>query len=162
MLLFAFMLSSDSSAQVVLQLERYGSAKTRKFNEGYTLTYRISNDKTWYQSEIAQLIPGDNIVVLEKQYLRLEDFRSIRSDHPQRWSKPIAYNLYIFGTSWSLFTLGAAVASKDANYTLSDASVTATSLATGFLIQKAFKYRTWHMGKKHRLRILDLRAFPGF
>jgi hypothetical protein len=148
------------SAQIVLQLERYSSAKTRKFYEGQSLMYRIPNDKTWYQSEIVRLIPEDRLVVFDQRYLPMADIRALRSDHPQRWSKPIAYNLYIFGSSWSFFTLAASVAYKDYSYSGRDALVTGTSLATGFLIHKLFRYRTWNMDKRHRLRMLDLRVHP--
>jgi hypothetical protein len=149
-------------AQVVLQLERFGSAKTRKFYEGQSLMYRMPNDKTWYQSEIVRLIPEDRIVVFDQRYLPMNDIRAIRSDHPQRWSKPVAYNLYIFGSSWSFFSFAASLAYKDYSYSGRDALITGTSLATGFLIHKLFRYRTWKMDQRHRLRMLDLRMGPNW
>ena len=63
-----------------------------------------------------------------------------------------------FGLGWGLFSLGATFA--DEPLTLGTAIVVRTSLATGWIIQKIFRHKTYNFGKKRRLRILDLRVEP--
>jgi hypothetical protein len=160
LLLFAFLLPMASSAQIVLQMEKVNSAKTKKFFAGDELTYRIANDPQWYTSELVQIVPSENLLVFDNRYIPLDSITAFRSYAPQKWSKPIAYNLYTFGAAWSLFSLGASVVDKEDPYSWGDLMVTGTAAATGLLIQLLFKKRDYKFGKKRRLRIIDMEVRP--
>lgn len=144
------------AGQTVLQLERSGRVKTVKYGIGTVLDYRLNGQKEWYAGEIVRLIPDEKIIVFPNRYVRLEEMAGLRFDSPSRWSKPMGRNLYIFGASWSAFSLGASIFDKNDPYTWGDAAVTATAGATGWLIQRLFRYKTIRLNQRKRLRILLL------
>ena len=139
-LLSAFLLP----AQIVLQIEKYGSPKTQKIGVGTFLEYRLYEYEEWQEGTIEQLIPDENIVVLNDRYIKITDIESIRFDTPQRWSRPLGRNLYLFGASWALYAVVASLVDKEDDYTWGDAAVTGTAAATGFLIQRIFRYKKYH------------------
>ncbi len=145
------------SAQVWLQMEKRGSARTVKFRPGEVLTWRMAGDRTWYQEELVRLIPEDSIVVFANRYVKLDQITAIRSFAGSRWSKPVSRQLYLFGLSWSAYALIADVFDETDPYDRGDLGVTLTSFATGFVLHQVFKSRTFRLGKRRRLRIVDLR-----
>ncbi len=145
------------SAQVWLQMEKRGSARTVKFRPGEVLTWRMAGDRTWYREELVRLIPEDSIVVFANRYVKLDQITAIRSFAGSRWSKPLSRQLYLFGLSWSGYALIASIFDETDPYDRSDLSVTLTSFATGFVLHQMFKSRTFRLGKRRRLRIVDLR-----
>ncbi len=147
-----------SPAQVYLQMEKRGSARTTKFRPGDVLTWRMHGDKHWYQAELIRLIPEDSLVVFADRYVSLGQIAAIRSFARARWSKPLAYQLYLFGASWSGYALLAALLDETDPYGRGDLAVTLSALTAGLLIRQAFKQRTFRMGKRWRLRIVDLRV----
>jgi hypothetical protein len=159
-LLLLFLLPVASSAQIILQMEKVNSAKTKKYFVGDELTYRIANDPQWYTSELVNIIPSTNLVVFDNHYVHIDSLRTFRSYGSQRWSKPVAYNLYTFGAAWSLFSLGASLVDRSDPYTWGDLTVTGTAAATGLLIQLLFRKRDYRLGKKRRLRIIDMNIEP--
>jgi len=146
------------SAQVYLQMEKRGSARTVKYQPGEVLTWRMAGDRTWYQSELVRLIPEDSIVVFADRYVKLHQITAIRSFAGSRWSKPISRQLYLFGLSWSGYALIASLLDETDPYDRGDLGVTLTSFATGFVLHQVFRSRTFHLGKRRRLRIVDLRV----
>ncbi|MCB9283341.1 MAG: hypothetical protein H6563_04645 [Lewinellaceae bacterium] len=157
-LLFSLIFLPALPAQIYLQLERSGSAKTTKFAPGTELTFRLKGQTEWERAVLDRLIPEENRLLLGINYIDPSEIEAIRSFHWQRWSKPMGTNLYLFGASWTGFALGAWVADRNDPYSAGDAIVTLSAIGTGFLIQKLFHHRTWTMGKKWRLRIVDLRV----
>lgn len=157
-LLFLSTFVASLPAQVFLQLERYGSAKTTKFAPGTELTFRLKGQKEWEKAVLDRVLPEENRLLLGINYIDPSEIEAIRSFHPQRWSRPLGANLYLFGASWTGFALGAWVADRNDPYSAGDAIVTMSAIGTGFLIQKLFHHRTWYMGKKWRLRVVDLRV----
>ncbi|MCB0641218.1 MAG: hypothetical protein KDC44_06240 [Phaeodactylibacter sp.] len=147
------------SAQLLLQLETVGKVKTKKFQIGETLTYRLQGSDQWEEGTIENLIYGDNLVVFNNRYTPVDQIVALRSFQPQSWSKPLSYSLYSFGAAWSLFSAGAAIVDKNDPYSWGDLAVTGTSMALGLAIQQLFKKRDYRIGKRRRLRILDLRVF---
>lgn len=147
-----------ASAQVYLQMEKRASARTTKFQPGDVLTWRMHGNKSWHQSELIRLIPEDSIVVFADGYVSLGQIAAIRSFAGTRWSKPLAYQLYLFGASWNGYALIAALLDETDPYTRGDLLVTLSASGAGLLIHQLFKHRTFRMGKRWRLRIVDLRV----
>lgn len=154
--LFAFLVPAP--AQVFLQMERSGTAATKKFSPGSELTYRLAGKKEWETAVLERILPEENRVLLGIQYLAPEDIGALRSYRPQSWSKPMATNLYVFGAGWTVFALGASLVDRDDPYSAGDAIVAGSAIITGFLIKSLFRQRTFRMGEKRRLRIIDLRV----
>jgi hypothetical protein len=157
LLILVHLLWLPASAQVYLQMERYGKAETVKFNPGTELTYRLKGQKEWETAVLERILPEEGRILLGVRYLDPSQIDAIRSFHPQRWSKPLGNNLMLFGASWTGFALGASIADRDDPYSAGDAIVTATAIGTGFLIQKLFRRRTYRMGERRWLRVLDMR-----
>jgi len=138
--------------QKFLQIEKYGSAKVKKYYIGENLSYQLKEDKTWYSGTIQDLIIDDNIILLENKYIRMEDIRTIRQG--RRWSQQIGKQLYYFAGSWLVFSgLGTLVGWELRADTV---IIPASAVVSGWLIRKIFKYKKYKLGKRRRLRMLDI------
>jgi hypothetical protein len=157
-LLFLSTFARPAATQVYLQMERYGKAAVTKYAPGTELTYRIKGQREWERAVLERVFPEENRILLGIRYLAPDEIGALRSYHPQNWSRPMANNLYVFAASWTGFALGAALVDRDDPYTAGDALVAATAIGTGFLIRQIFRHRTYRMGEKRRLRIVDLRV----
>lgn len=159
--LFFLLLALPTQAQLVLQIETAGKVKPKKYYIGDELHYRLKEVDSWEHGTIENLLYEESIIVLNDGYTELNQIDVIRSYQPQSWSRPMAYSLYTFAGSWGLFSVGASIFDPNDPLSWGDATVVGTSLAAGFLIQQLFKKKDYRLGKNRRLRILDLRVFPG-
>lgn len=153
---FLFCTLSIASAQKVLQIEKYGKAKTKKIYIGEAITYKLYDDDSWYTLVIEDIDVEKDLLVFHDRYVDIKNIEKIRWD--LRWSKGVRSSLYLFGAGWSASALIGTLTDGDSstNYRWSDAIVTGTSWALGWLIPKIFKYKTYTFGKRKRLRLLDL------
>lgn len=149
----------DSEAQLrFLQIETVGKVKTRKFAVGDELTFRIGGEDSWQRAYIEDFRMDEQIILLGNGFVRLPEIGAIRTFDGRERSRLIGTQLYVFGTAWSFFALAGSLAVPDRfNYQASDAIVTASSFAVGFVIRQIFKQKTWKIGKRRRLRLIDLR-----
>lgn len=153
------------SAQTIMQMEKYGVAKTKKFYTGYQLSYKLQGENDWYEGTLDQIILDRNIVVFDNRYVKLEGIEAIRTYQNRGWSRVAAINLYTFGLAWTVFSIGSSFVKTTPPdlpdpYTWGDAAVTGTSVGVGYLIQQIFKHNTYKMNKKRKLRILDMTLVP--
>ncbi|MFK7809722.1 MAG: hypothetical protein AB8F74_18090 [Saprospiraceae bacterium] len=157
LLLFSFLLSCgfSATAQKFIQMEKYGSAKVKKYYIGDELTYKLKEfPDTWTTSVIEDIVMEENLVIFSNRTVNLKELISIRSFEPARWSAPIAKNLYRFGLSWGVLSLLAPLAGTP--LTWAAAIVPAVAFVTGFLLKKIFRHRTYKLGKKRWLRMLNM------
>ncbi|MEO1515919.1 MAG: hypothetical protein AAFV95_12935 [Bacteroidota bacterium] len=147
---------TSTTAQRVLQLEKYGSAKVKKYFIGDELHFRLKGEKNyWYRDVIEDILADDGIIIFSKRAVKVDEIDAIRSYRVARIVQPIARNLLIFGTTWGLYA--AAIAwPLGWSVGLLDIVVVTTSWATGLLARRIFRYRTFRLGKKRRLRLLSL------
>jgi len=139
--------------QKFLQIEKYGSLKVKKFYIGDDLNYRLKGDKTWYTGTIQDLLVDDNIILFGNRYVKMEDIRTIRKR--LRWSRNVGNQLYLFAGSW-LFFSGSAALVGWWELRWDTAIVAGSALVTGFILKNAFKYKKYKIGKRRRLRMLDI------
>jgi hypothetical protein len=138
-------------------MEKYGTLKTKRYYMGDKMTYRLINDKTWYQAKLEDIRVEDNIVIFNNRYVELKEIMAIKTYHNRAWSQKIGGSLMVFGTSWSLFAAGGMLVDNDRfAYRWSDAAVTSTSILSGLLIRQLFKSNTYKMGKRKWLRLLNI------
>ncbi len=155
LLLLCFLgLSQWTSAQKVLQLERYGRAKTKKFYIGDELTYRLKGDKTWYKGTINDLLIDEKIILFEYGMVKMEDISTLKTFRNAKWSRKLSFQLYLFGVSWGAFSLLGTLVGTE--LTALAIIVPAVSFAVGWLIRKIFKSKKHRLGRKRWLRMLDL------
>lgn len=152
--LFLFLgLSNFLFGQKFLQIEKIGSLKIKKFYIGDDLNYRLKGDKTWYTGTIQDLIIDENIILFENRYIKMDQIRTIRKK--LQWSQSLGSQMYIFAASW-LFFSGTADLIGWWEVRWDTAIIAGSALVGGFLIKKIFKYKKYKIGKRRRLRMLDI------
>lgn len=146
---------TDMEAQVFMQIERYGRPKVQRIYPGEVIQYRYQG--LWYAGEIQEFRADVNMVVLTRHTVRLSEIEALR--YQRHWPKPVGRQIALFGLSWSAWALiGSATDNEPGiDYRWSDAAVTATATGLGLALPAIVKkYRIVEMGKRRRLRILDL------
>ncbi len=156
--LFVFIIAfaCTAHAQKVLQIEKYGSAKTKKIYIGQEINYKLKNDEDWYKGVIEDFDIEKNWIVMRDRYVSVDSIEAFR--RPKSWSKGIGTSLYTFGAGWSGYALLGTLTDGDpkTHYLWSDAIVTGVSWLTGWIIPKIFKNKIIKFGGKRRLRLLDI------
>lgn len=156
-----FMMLSLSSmavagAQQFMQLERYGKPRVTRIYPGEVIQYRQEGD--WYEGEIMDFRHDFNWVVLHNRYVPLQEISALR--YARQWPKPIGRQIQLFGISWSGWALigSATDPTPGIDYRWSDVAVSATALATGTALPYIIgKYKVIKLGKRRKLRLMDLR-----
>jgi hypothetical protein len=155
---------ASAFGQKYLQLERLHNPKTRKYFPGDEITFRLNNG-LWYTRVIDDISYEGQIVLFANGHVAVDSIMAFRSYKSGRWSRSIGNQLFNFAAAWVLFSLVDEAVSDDPfqNIPKSSVMVPATSVATGFLIKKLFKHRTFRIKrnrdeevKKWRLRAMDL------
>lgn len=144
------------SAQKILQLERYGRAKTTKFFVGDEITYRLKGEKDWNTRVIDDLEVADGLIVAVDRYIKVADIEALR--HERHWAQPVGKQLFWFGTGWSFYGLvgNALDGNPNTHYRWGDAVVTGTAWGLALLLPKTMRYKRTHLGERKRLRLVDI------
>lgn len=144
-------------AQKFLALERYGKVKNIKIPIGTVITYKLREGQGWYTSEIVDLNYKDSLVIFPKIAIPLKNIVALRYD--KNWAKGVGTSLRLFGLSWSGLALVGTLTDKNptTHYEWSDAIVSGSAYATGFLLPRIFKYKIVELGNRKRLRMMDTR-----
>lgn len=155
LLLFLFAFSiSPTQAQKVLQIEKRGKVKTKKINVGEELTYRLKGSSEWNTEVITDIKVEEGLLVFSNQFVKVSDIRTIKSYKTARMANNAEKSLYSFGAAWLLFSLGGTLAGEPLNDLTWQVPVSSALL--GFTIKKLFSTRKYRIGKRRRLRLLDL------
>ena len=151
-----FVLSAQRNLQF-LQLEKVGSMKVTKISLGSVITYSIKDGQGWYSSEIANFLYKDQLIAMADRTIPLNEITALRYDRTV--PKAIGRQVGLFGLSWSGYAfIGTLTDGRpETSYRTSDAIVTGSALAVGLLLPKLISFRVKKIGKKYRLRLLDLR-----
>jgi len=155
LLLFFFSSSTQITAQKILQLEKIGSLKVKKYYIGDVLTFQLKEaGDTWFREAIEDIYQEKGLVLFAHRLVNVEDITAIRSFRVQRWSRPLVKNLNLFGVSWGVLSLLSPLAGVP--LTWAAAIVPAASFAVAGIVRVLFRYRTYKVGKKRRMRLLDM------
>ncbi len=145
-------LANNLVAQRFIQLERSYNLKTNRFYIGEELTFRIGEH--WYTRPIKDILVEDQIMLVEEGLVKIDDITQVRTFGGDGPSQAISIGLYSFGFGWGIFSVADALAGGELKW--SAAIISGGSVATGFLIRQIFKQKTHKLGKRKRLRPLDL------
>lgn len=151
------------SAQKVLQIEKRNSSKTEKIKIGNQIIYKIKNDDIWYEATIEDISPDEGYLILHNRVVNVEDITALKSYKNRDWSRSLSDKLYKFAASWIVFGL--------ADYFIFNQSVAritlplllipaGTAVGVGWMIRKIFAEKVYKIGRKYRLRLLDLEPIP--
>jgi len=159
-LLFFISTSYNSYSQKFLQIEKYGKTKVTKFYIGDELTYQIKGDKkTWYKGTITDLIIDENLIVFENRAVKMKDITAIRTFIHAGLSRSLSFQLYAFVGGFGLFSLLATAVGwwQISTFTI---IVVGSAFLAGLLLRHIFKWKTYKLGKRKWLRMLDLTPHP--
>ena len=141
--------------QKMLLLERANRARTTKFYTGEMLRYRMTGEENyWYDRTIMNMLPESNTLMLDNFAVKLTDIQTIKVRRKPIWriTGGAAFSL---GATLALATTIGRVGYQDKDVdALKLYSLSAASLGAGWFLSTPRKLR---MGKKHRLRIVEVR-----
>ena len=144
-------------AQMTLMMEKRNSMKTKRLYEGDEITYKLKGEKSWETATILKLIPEENIIVLDRLYIKLENIAAFKRKRNRQRALMYSNSLYTFGTAWTAYTAIDDLVIQDRHSDWEAAAyVGGTSLVLGTLLRTLFKNKIYKFGKRRRLRILDL------
>ncbi len=145
-----------ASAQRYLLIEKLNSPRTTKIAEGSVITYRLKGDAEWHTGRIQHLRTDQPLIAVDDYYVNLTEVEALRKT--RLGARAGSAMLTTFGLSWSGLALIGKLTDGDpeTQYNARDAAISATSVASGWLIGKLFRYRTFAVGNRYRLRIIDL------
>lgn len=149
------MFSSATNAQVVLYVEIMTETKPIKYYEGQMLMYKTKEyPKEWQKIIIKRLMDEEKILIYEGGMLKLSDITEIR--RTRGWATVGGYMLQTFGVAWFGFGGLAHFTTDSFDFGVDTLVIGGTAIVSGWLMRKLFKYKKYKIGKKVRLKILDL------
>ena len=98
-LVFLLLATLPLSAQKVLQIEKYGRAKTEKFYIGDPITYQLRGEDVWHTLYIEDLLVEEGYIMFEDRFVALDSISAFRKE--RGWTKAASISLYTFGAAWS-------------------------------------------------------------
>ena len=146
---------STVKTQVVLYVEIMTEHKPIKYYEGQSLMFK-SNEfpKDWQTITIERLMDEEKVILFDGGMINLADIIEIRRTRP--WATVTGYMLQTFGVSWFVFGGLAHFTTDSFDFGVDTFVIGGTAIASGWLIRKLFKFKKYKIGKKVRLKILDL------
>jgi hypothetical protein len=147
--------SNDVFAQKVLQIEKIGRVKTQKLHIGTAIFIKVKGDnKTWYETEIMDISVPGNMLILDLGTYSIDDITALQTLKQSTSGNSIGYKLMGFGALGLLLSPLDLAFGKE--YNTNYAIIAGSSLVTGWLFRKLMNNRHYRIGKKYRLRVLDL------
>lgn len=152
-----FLFSASPYAQKMLLIERANRVKTTKLFVGDELHFRLAGDEDyWYKRTITDILPESNLLLLDNFPVKLDSIVAIKVHRRPIW-RILGATAITFGASLAVATTaGAIYKDKDVQYGKLYAA-SAGSAGVGFLLNKKRKLQ---LGKKHRLRIIEINFGP--
>jgi hypothetical protein len=157
------LLTSLAFGQKYLQLERLHSSKTKKYQPGDEITFRLNNGQ-WYTRVIDDIhYERQFLYFANGGHVDLDSITAFRSYTPAKWSRPLGNQMINFSAVWLLYTFVDQAVAGDGFNTGVLLTVPTTSSGLGLALKKLFKHRTYRIHRnrdgevtKWRLRALDL------
>lgn len=150
-----FLFTFHLNAQKILQIEKVGSHKLVRFYPGNEVTFKLNNAPGWFTRRINDINAEQNLILFEKEgFININDITHIQKTAAKAKWKGVGNSLYVFGLNWGFWSLGGTLLGDELTWLA--AIVPATAFALGTVIKWLGKGKVWKMGKRRRLRVLDL------
>ena len=146
-----FSLDTQLEGEKYIQLEKYGSAKVKKYRVGAELTFFVNGE--WRTEYIENVISKDSIIVFTNGYSKVTEIEKLSiSSWRQRFFLTQKKALIAFGGAWAFYSLFDPDNYKT-NYIFSGSIIT-----SGFLLGTLAKPKIIRLKKKkHRLRLMEIK-----
>ena len=154
------LLATPVYGQKFLQIETYGSPKSKKLFAGAEISYQLKGQDTWHTHVIEDFLVDRNLLVLSDRYVNIQDIAALKFQ--RGFVQGISTSLFWFGLGWSGFALVGTLTDGDpeSNYRWSDVIVTGTAISTGWLMGQLLGTKKVKIGKRKKLRMLDISIAP--
>lgn len=154
----ALIFSAGIQAQKVLQLERAGSLKTEKIHIGETITFKLRHDDAgWYERMIMDIDPDTKRLNLEGVMIHVDSISMLKFDKRPLVPTIIGTALQAGGEFMILFDVSRGLVwDKDRGIDGATIISGAVNIGVGTLLRSIFRNKKFKVGKRRRLRVLDL------
>lgn len=143
------------SAQKIFQIEKFGSTDVVRFYIGSTVTFKLADTDQWFTRTIEDIVAEENLILFtETGFVNIKDITAIQKTVAKGKWKAYASSLYLFGVQWGFWSVAGTLLGEPLTWLA--AIVPATAFTIGFLIQTFARSKIWKIGKRRRLRVLNL------
>lgn len=146
-------------AQVKLQMDRFGKRKTMDFYEGETITVRLKGEDVYQKLQIQKIYPEANMILTQLGPIKIDNIERLRTFNNKGVGKYLSYMLWVFGTAWGGYSLIAFLAFGEP-LTWGILGVMGVSFLVGWILRRVLRRKTYKIGKKRKLRIIDMTIEP--
>lgn len=139
-----------------MQIETYGKPQVQKIFIGNSIQYKLKGDTQWNIGVIRDFRVEENTIELDDRFVGVAKIEALRFN--RKFTKNIESSLYLFGIAWSGFALigYSTDGNPDTHYSKFDLGVSLASGLAGWGIGRLFKYKTIKIGKRKKIRLLDV------
>lgn len=157
LLIFITLSFAKANGQTYLFVEEMSEVKAIKIPVGYPISIKTKTIPEWTSYTIERLLDAEEIIIHEDGMIPLTDITHVRIE--RRWARLLGAYLQRFGVAWALYGTIAWAAQLDGVEPIAIAVGAIVPIGVGYLIKKVWQYKVYKIGRKNRLRILDL-SFP--
>ena len=144
------------SAQKYLLIEKAGNLHTEKIVMYEELTFQIKDDKVgWYTRQILDMEPDGQMILLGDSWVPLNTIASIKLNRKRVWPNIIGGALQVGGISMFMGDLWFTVTNQP-QYSEGGMEFGLTNFGVGTIIRALFSPIVYDLGKRKRLRVVDL------
>lgn len=145
---------SSSYGQIFLFVEQMTEIRPIKILEGSTISIKTKDNQEWHNVKMDRLIESEGIIVHEDGYVQLSQITHLRRE--RLWIKYLAFGLKNFAYGWGVYGSIAWAAGLGTTSLGMVAAGVALPWAIGWVLKKLWLWKKYKIGKKVRLRIIDL------
>jgi len=148
-----------SEGQVVLQLEKTGSVKRIRYYKGDIIEFKTKQlPETWQKRLITDILPDQNVFLSDNDIFNVNTITHIRQD--SGYGPIISTALFSIAVVSVLTSAGFYIRGIRPDSWVLPVLVPVTAAILGWVIQRFWKYKIYHVGSKRRLRTMDLNFYP--
>jgi hypothetical protein len=158
-LLCMLFLGTYSEAQQVLQIETYGKVKARRFVLGDEIEFQTSRfPDVWMKRTLYGIDADNQLIDIGDGWLPVNSIYRMRIDNPSFWRKfglAFAYSSAVttlMGSAWAWVFAGV-----PPNWIAISLMIGPVAIAE--IVKRTTRYRTFNIGKRHRVKALDLTIY---
>ena len=159
-LLVCLLMGTSGHAQKILQVEKAGSLKTWRFQVGDELTFSdVGAPDQFYTREIVNLFPEVVLIQLPDAAVHIDSVAVIVFTGSNGWAKGLGASILTFTGVWTLYSLLDSAINSRAPAPF-QYYVGGGGLLSGSALRWGVPETRKTMGKRYRLRLLDLTFYP--
>ncbi len=142
-------------AQEFLQIEVQNDPETVKYSLGQKIVIKTKQNDEWQSIVMRKFIYETGTILYDQGMVQVDDIIAVRDTRPGVAALSIA--LTTFGGAWLGFGLVSQGLDNKAEFGTREIVIGVAALATGWGVKKAFYKRDYNIGKRYKLRLMDLR-----